>query len=72
MTIGHSVEGRPMKAVYFKGQQGDSIAQDKKPAAMIDGAHHARELITIKMTFSVLLKVLYGVYIGDQGTIKML
>ena len=39
---------------------------------MIDGAHHARELITIKMSFSVLLKVLYGVYIGDHGTLKML
>ena len=39
---------------------------------MIDGAHHSRELVTIKMTFSVLLKLLHGVHHGDQRTLELL
>ena len=48
------------------------MRQIEKPAVLIDGAHHARELITIKMTLSVLIKVLYGVYIEDKETVEML
>ena len=40
----------------------------EKPSILIDGAHHSRELITIKMTFTVLLKMLYGLHIGDTET----
>ena len=39
---------------------------------LIDGAHHSRELITIKMTFSILLKLLHGVYHEDNQTFQIL
>ena len=44
----------------------------RNASVLIDGAHHSRELVTIKMSFAVVLKLLHGVHYGDLETLNML
>ena len=60
-------KGQQLELIQFKEQLPyDPVKISKKSSMLIDGAHHSRELITIKMTFSILLKLLHGVYYGDS------
>ena len=64
-------EGRHIELVQFKNQAADGV--DKRNSAVLfDSAHHARELITIKQSLSILLKLLHGVHYDDLETMQML
>ena len=56
-------EGRQLELVKFKSQ---SATDKRESAVLFDGAHHSRELVTIKMTLTILLKLLHGVHHGDS------
>ena len=59
-------EGRFIELVTFK------TAKPGAQAILYDGAHHSRELITIKMQFTIILKLLHGVHYSDAKTLKNL
>ena len=59
-------EGREIEIIQFKEKA------SHEASVLIDGAHHSRELVTIKMTFSVLLRLLHGVHWGDKYTLDLL
>ena len=61
-TIGYKThEGRMIELVKFK----ELSTAPKVSSVLFDGAHHSRELITIKMTLSILLKLLHGIHYKD-------
>ena len=64
-------ENRYIELVQFKNQAADGIDR-RNSSVLFDGAHHARELVTIKMTLSILLKLLHGVHYNDAETLQML
>ena len=49
-TVGYSFEERPIRVLCYKDLPEDT------PALMFDGLHHAREIVTVKMPFAILLK----------------
>jgi len=55
-SIGQSYEGRNLTLLQLEVV---NSVQDK-PLTFITGAHHARELISIKMPFATLLNILHG------------
>jgi len=61
-------EGRRIELVSFK-QRG---LENRTASVLFNGAHHSRELITIKMTLSILLKLLHGVHFSDSETLQVL
>ena len=50
----------------------ESSNSKSKPSVLFTGAVHARELVTIKMTLSILLKALYGIHHNDSEIISLL
>ena len=59
-------EGRRLELVEFKpAATGFDETSPTASAVLIDGAHHSRELITIKMTLTILLRLLHGIHYGD-------
>ena len=66
-----TIENRYIELVQFKNQAADGIDR-RNSSVLFDGAHHARELVTIKMTLSILLKLLHGVHYNDAETLQML
>ena len=63
-TIGYSYEERPIRVISYKNLSEDT------PAILFDGLHHAREIVTAKMPFAILLKQLYGIHQGDEAAIE--
>ena len=53
-------QGRKMDLISFKHRP--EYTKERESSGLFDGAHHSRELVTIKMTFGILLKLLHGVH----------
>mmetsp|Transcript_3155 Transcript_3155/g.4255 ORF Transcript_3155/g.4255 Transcript_3155/m.4255 type:complete len:218 (-) Transcript_3155:1151-1804(-) len=63
-----TLEGRHIEVISFKHQPEWQTVRSS--AVLFDGAHHSRELITIKMTHTILLKLLHGVHHNDAETLQ--
>ena len=63
-----TLQGRSIELISFKEKE----KGQKTQAVLFDGAHHPRELVTIKMTLSILLKLLHGVHHKNQETLDLL
>jgi len=64
-VIGKTYENRPMPAFIFalglpKEQKAHLKAARKRTAMLIDGAHHCRELTTISMVTTIMLKFIHA------------
>ena len=71
-TVGKTYEGRSIMG-YMIGL--DLATKDKtmsKPAILISGAHHPRELSSISMSVYTVLRLLYGYVKEDSATIYLL
>lgn len=70
--MGYSYEGKRMYG-YLIGLGCDTRnATMVKPAILIDGAHHARELSSISMSVYSVLRLIYGYVKEDPTTLYLL
>ena len=65
VNIGKTYENREMPAFIFatglpKGKVEHLAAARKRTAMLIDGAHHCRELTTISMVSTIMMKFIHG------------
>ena len=65
-----TLEGRYIELISFK--QRPEWTQNRQSSVLFDGAHHSRELITIKMQLTILMKILHGVHHKDPQTLRNL
>ena len=68
-SIGKTWEQRDIKMIEINGIVKTERA---KPAIMLTGAHHARELTSIQMPLYSILRMLQGLIHNDQKYINML
>ena len=71
-TVGKTFEGRSIMG-YMIGL--DLTTKDKtmsKPAVLVTGAHHARELTSISMSVYTVLRLLYGYVKEEPATMYLL
>lgn len=70
-TVGFSYQGKRMYG-YLVGLDLDTKeATMAKPAILIDGAHHARELSSMEMSVYTVLRLLYG-YVKEEPNVLYL
>ena len=67
--IGLSYQGLPIHMIILKPK---STSNTGRKGVLFTGAHHARELSSISMCLSFMLKMTYGYFINDTTTMSIL
>ena len=71
-SVGKTHEGRDIMGYLIGLDLTSKDATMAKPAIIIDGAHHPRELSTISMSVYTMLRLLYGYVKEDPDTMYLL
>jgi murein tripeptide amidase MpaA len=71
-SIGKTWENRDIKMLEIDARDHLGLDLLKKPAILLTGAHHSRELTSIQMPLYSVLKMVQGLIHGDQRYINLL